>query len=734
MPTSIRNSRALLPGLAAAAFAAWIGAPTAQGDFNIKVVQGQTTGGDTAYILETENTGIHGTGTTLVAWDITATMDNPALGFVVQTDTDIDGDGDGSGLNNDANLTGQANDDTYDYTATAPRFGSTTGTFEGLPNAAETKSTTAYSQALVFINGNNGPNTSQPVWHSYNTTSSTHSVIDPAFTTPNALHSLEMVVADASGGDLDTSFIPIANFVVPTGALFSISGQLGGNSGNSYSMPTTVVNGPTQTITPPPSTLSFGLTNSFPRNSVQIGYAALTSAPQTFTVTGPASITGYLTVAGFTPANAEQIYGLKVNGATSQSQLLSDLQSAANAGAIVETPTGSAASLLNSDGDNIEVVFPTGPSPAGNTADLSYDFSNYTSNGNASVSNVTLVNFNAPPPSSTLSFSLSNTTPAGSNLIASATVTNSPQTFAVSGASSTTGYLSVTGFSPANAEEIYGLKVNGITSQAQLIADVQAAVNADATVETPTGTAGAILTSNGDNVEVLFPAGPDPTGTTAILSYDFSNYTANGSASVSNITFANFNNPPPPVSSTLSLSLTNSVPAGSNLIANATVSQSLQGFIPSGSAETKGYLSVTGSSPANAEEIYGLDANGATSLSQLIADLQAAVNAGATVEAPTGSAFNLLTLAGDNIEVIFPTGPDPAGNTAVFSFDFSNYTDNGTITISHVLLDDTIPSGGSDGVFGGGVSNPEPSSAAIMLVGTFTLLRRRRRKSLPHHN
>jgi hypothetical protein len=384
-----RKARVLLPGLTAAAFAAWIGAPTAQGDFNIKVVQGQTAGGLTAFELEAEDTGTNGTGTALVGWDITATMENPAQGFVVQTDVDIDGDGNGSGLNNDANLTGQSNDDPYDYTGTAPSFGSTTGTFEGLPNTARTKSKTVYSDDVsVYINGNMVTKASQPVWHSFNAATDTHSPIDPAFTTPNALHSLEMEFVDLSGGDLDTSFIPFANFVVPTGAVFSISGLLGGNSGFPYTIPTTLVN--QHAIIE--SYLSLTLTNTAPGNSNLIANVTMTGSsgdylPQSFPVSGPAASGGYLAISGFNPATDVEIFGLDAAGETSLSQLIADIQAEVNASATVEAPTGSAGAILTANGDNIEVVFPHST----DTAYFTYDFSNYTSNGTVTISNITVI-------------------------------------------------------------------------------------------------------------------------------------------------------------------------------------------------------------------------------------------------------------------------------------------------------------------------------------------------------
>jgi hypothetical protein len=399
-----QNRPTILPGLAAAALAACIGAPAAHGDFNIVVVKGATTGGLTAYELKAENFGANNaantglsptdnnTGSTLLGWDLTITMNNHSQGLFIETNIDIDGDGANAGINipyspaNDADLSGAANDDPTDYSGVQPSFGSTLATFEGLPNGANTKSTTPYSAIeAVYINGDTVSHVAQPVWHSYNRTAAASTAINPAFTTPNGIWALEVAFAPTSGGVLDnTALRPFANIVVPTNSLFSISGEIGGETGNPFVFPATTVE----------PFLQLSLTNEAPPNSIGIasvtmsGSSTLGYAPQSFFAELNPSVKGYLSVTGFDPANDVEIYGLDAS-APSLSQLITDLQGVVNPGAIVEAPTGSAGAILASYGDNIEVVFPNGPSPAGSPAYFSYDFSNYP--GNVRIHNITVI-------------------------------------------------------------------------------------------------------------------------------------------------------------------------------------------------------------------------------------------------------------------------------------------------------------------------------------------------------
>jgi hypothetical protein len=417
MRNAIRKGRIVLPGLAAAAFAGWMGAPAAHGDFSVVVVKGSTTGSNTAYELEAQNLGNTTgttpatvlvpdlTGTALVGWDVAVTMNNESKGFVIQTNVDIDGDGapfgsGGAAVPNtyrDANLAGNTNDDTYYYSGGQPHFGLTTGTFMGLPNTAKTLSTTPYTSVdTVYINSQVTAHVNQPVWHTFNSSTDVSTPIDSAFTTANGVWSLEIVDASTSGGDADsTGLIPFGNFVVPTGSVFTIAGQVGGNTGNPFVFPTTVVNG--STVTSSSSTLSLSLTNSAPGVGTLIANVTMTGSHtlgyplQSFAVTGAAQTAGYLAVTGFNPATDVEIYGLDVSGETSLSQLISDLQAQVNAGATVVgtagAAPGTAGALLAAAGDQIEVTFANST----DTAYFSYNFGSYTTNGTVLVSQVSVI-------------------------------------------------------------------------------------------------------------------------------------------------------------------------------------------------------------------------------------------------------------------------------------------------------------------------------------------------------
>jgi hypothetical protein len=235
------------------------------------------------------------------------------------------------------------------------------------------------------------------------------------------------------------------------------------------------------------------------------------------------------------------------------------------------------------------------------------------------------------------------------------------------------------------------------------------------------GTIGGYAISSGSSVNVIecggSPEGIAASGSNLFVTNDgaIGEFTTSGGTVTSSL-ITGLSTPMGIAVSSLSLTNSATAPAGSNLIGDITMTGSgtlgypAQSSAVSGAASTTGYLSVSGWNPANDTEIYGLDATGETSLSQLISDLQAAVNAGATVEAPTGSAGALLTAQGDNIEVVFPTGPSPAGSPAYLSYDFSNYNTNGTVTISNITV------------------VPEPRGVGVLAVAGLSLCFRRRRK------
>jgi hypothetical protein len=131
-----------------------------------------------------------------------------------------------------------------------------------------------------------------------------------------------------------------------------------------------------------------------------------------------------------------------------------------------------------------------------------------------------------------------------------------------------------------------------------------------------------------------------------------------------------------------------------------------------GAAEATGYLMVSGFSPANGEEIYGLDAVGAISLTQLINDMDVSLqpaNPGAIAEAPQGSAGEILTAAGDNVELVFPAG-DGSTQPVYFDYNMNNLLADGTVMITSITV------------------LPEPGSIVLVAAGVGLLARRRRRR------
>jgi hypothetical protein len=168
----------------------------------------------------------------------------------------------------------------------------------------------------------------------------------------------------------------------------------------------------------------------------------------------------------------------------------------------------------------------------------------------------------------------------------------------------------------------------------------------------------------------------------------------------------------------LTISLTGT--AGPNQIGTITMAGSNGHYSPQtiavpGGDQTTGNLTVAGFNPTSDTEIYGLDAVGATSLTTLIADLntQLALNdPGATAEVPTGSAGTILTAAGDNVELVFPTGAPGAPTPVDLAFNFANYSTNGSVTITSITV------------------IPEPTSIGALALGGFGLLSRKRRRRL----
>jgi hypothetical protein len=156
------------------------------------------------YVVSALNTGVNGTGTGLIAMDISVTTPGTGSAGAMRVDMADDIDGDGSP---DANVVGTP-DQTFGQPT--PTFGSNLGTFLGLPSSASGK----------IVSG------SFPLVLSPEDYETTIGTLDPAF---SHLHSLQVI---SLGGVLDNSSpVPFANIVVPTGTTFDLSGYLGGDLG-----------------------------------------------------------------------------------------------------------------------------------------------------------------------------------------------------------------------------------------------------------------------------------------------------------------------------------------------------------------------------------------------------------------------------------------------------------------------------------------------------------------------
>jgi len=216
------------------------------------------------------------------------------------------------------------------------------------------------------------------------------------------VHSLEVdSVSEDSGGnvifvpdDAANGPVPFANIVVPVGvASFTVHGGLAGESGGTknYFTVINVIN-----VSPPPPSLTLTLKQT--GTGTVIGTAAMVGSNgnyllQNFAVSGPAQTAGQLVTTGWNPINDHEIFGLREVGATSLSQLISDLQNAlqtTGTSVQVEAPTGAAGALLASLGDNIEIDAPNG-SGSVSPSILSYDLSQYTGNGTVTITQVTVI-------------------------------------------------------------------------------------------------------------------------------------------------------------------------------------------------------------------------------------------------------------------------------------------------------------------------------------------------------
>jgi MYXO-CTERM domain-containing protein len=213
--------------------------------------------------------------------------------------------------------------------------------------------------------------------------------LDPNYT-GGTLHNLRIAAAFISNtikGPNDASTpVPIANVVVPTGTPFQVIGAVGGNLGQpqGFAIGSGPVIGVNEVYNPG---------NLIADVTMQGNHGSYLT--QTFPVTGPAQIAGFLSLTGLTPADDEQTFGLDVSNGSSETlaQIANDLQtSLLPLGGMVELVSSLPAPIQTEypSGDNLSVYFPLGSDdPANYFSNFYYNLSSY--GGAVSVTSVTTI-------------------------------------------------------------------------------------------------------------------------------------------------------------------------------------------------------------------------------------------------------------------------------------------------------------------------------------------------------
>jgi len=418
---SKRKSKYVLPALAAAGLGALLGVPAAHGDFVVTLTtivgpvdyagdvagSGPQGAGLTEYVLSALNNGTNGTGTNLLAADVTINTNAP---MVIDTTSDDDAD-----HKVDANISGAAGfatagtkvgKSTIFFPTVQPTFGQYNAvidpnngfdsTFVGVavPDANPANmDNNAYANSSWGITsvqlGANIGTSNNNVYLS----SQGQGGVDPAFLN-GSVTSMRVVGAFASasfkGPAANQSAVPFANVVIPSSAkgsvTFSLAGDLGGPS-----TPFTIQLGAVVTPNPAMQLAGTALAGTTPIGSITIQGGHGSYVAQTVAVTGAATTAGALTVAGFTPGD-EQIYGLATTSTESLASLISQLNAAvgsADAGATAVAVSSLSSSLQGVlAGDNIAVLIPNGVGGPNNV--FSYVLGGTTA-GDAAVHSITVV-------------------------------------------------------------------------------------------------------------------------------------------------------------------------------------------------------------------------------------------------------------------------------------------------------------------------------------------------------
>jgi len=404
---SMRKSRYVLPALAAAGLGAMLGVPAAHGDFIITVTQfagpisttgvaGSVGAGDTDYVLSALNNGLNGTGTNLLALDVTI---DATHGLIISTQNDVNDDG-----FDDANINGLPDEGNglaiptfgghYNKTTSGPNDNNPfVGTFVA-PAVPISQPASKVPDSLAFADGSFSvvtvqlnANVGTAGTNNYITDSADNFSIDPAFLN-GTVSSLRVVGAYTSatnkGQNASVTSIPFANIVLPTGTTGTLAatvfGALAGDQGSAQPFSVTLNFGSATTTTPPAgpfmklgTTATDTLAAATNLGSISLSGSHGSYAAQTVAVTGAGQTAGFLTVSGFTPGDT-QVYGLAVTDANLTS-LIAQLNAALGSvdpGAIVEATPANLASVLA--GDNVVAIIPTTSAFSPNI--FSYDLTN----------------------------------------------------------------------------------------------------------------------------------------------------------------------------------------------------------------------------------------------------------------------------------------------------------------------------------------------------------------------
>lgn len=212
-----------IAGMVGAAMSGGLLAQSAHASFIITLTAPVASGGDLVYQVQALDTAVGAdTGTNLLAFDSTITTPGTSTSTALVVDfVDIDGDGVA-----DADVIGAP---VASGSGTAPSFGTAVGTFERLGASAKFNVASVTPADYDTDPGGTGSQTQS---------------VDPAY---SDLHSLEIAgfttsTAGGANGVADsTTPVSFANVVVPAGTTFTVSGDVGGNTGSEQAF--TISNG-----------------------------------------------------------------------------------------------------------------------------------------------------------------------------------------------------------------------------------------------------------------------------------------------------------------------------------------------------------------------------------------------------------------------------------------------------------------------------------------------------------